>query len=158
MRSRTRRNLVLGVVVVVLVLLAVPVSRLAKRLATPETPEQSVQRGLALNKQQRYDAAVRAFSEAIRVRTDMADAYLYRGMALYAAGQMEASVADFNQVLKLRPGSAVVYLYRGDSYFAMGQKAQAIADYQQALALADGDEQLTVAAHTKLYMIQESER
>ena len=153
-----RRNLVLGALVIMMGLLAVPVSQLATRLITPQTPEQYIQMGLAFHKQQRYDAAVREFSKAIRVRPDMADAYLYRGIAFYAAGQMEASITDFNKVLELRPERATVYLYRGDSYLALGQRAQAVVDYKQALAQADGDEQLAIAARTKLYLMEGSER
>jgi len=152
-RSGARRNLILGAMVVV-ALLAVPVSHWAKRLVPPQSLEQHMQKGLAFHKQQQYDAAVREFTEAIRVRPEMTDAYLYRGIALYAAGQLEASITDFNKVLELRPESATVYLYRGDSYLALGQRSRAVDDYQQALTLADGDEKLTVAARTKLYLME----
>lgn len=68
---------------------------------------------------------------------------------------LEALIMDFNIVLELRPESVTAYLYRGDSYLALGQRSQTLADYKQALTLAGSDEQLAVAARTKLYLMED---
>jgi tetratricopeptide (TPR) repeat protein len=149
---RSRQTLIKTFWVVAVVLMVAGV-RLVYRQIEGATAEQSVQRGLALNKEGQYDAAIQEFTKAIEARPDFLDAYLYRGTALFEAGRPQDSIPDFTRVLQGRTDDAVVYLYRGDSYAAMGSKDAAIADYQRALALATSNEQLAVTARTKLYLL-----
>jgi tetratricopeptide (TPR) repeat protein len=157
LRPSRPRFIVVFVVVVVGVLAVLTLGIILPR-ETVNTPEQRVQRGLVLSKQQQYEAAIQEFTQAIEAQPSMVDAYLYRGMALYETGRFEDSIPDFSKVLNLRPERIAVYLYRGDSYLAAGQKDQAVADYQHVLALAGGDEQLATTARTKLFLMGESER
>ncbi len=149
----SRRGLLQAVIAVGAGTVVALAARGIEGIGSSESPEQSLQHGLALNRAQRYDEAIREYTKVIRARPDAADAYVYRGIAAYESGQLAPSVADFTTALQLRPQSAVTYLYRGDSYQALGQTAKATSDYQQALARAGKDERLAVTARTKLWML-----
>ena len=156
-RVLSRRIFIIALLIVGIAALAVSALRLVSRQETAVSPEQNVQQGLALNKQQQYDAAIDEFTQAIKARPDMVDAYLYRGIALFGAGRPKDSITDFTRVLELEPERAVVYLYRGDSYLALGQKDQAVINYEHALTLAGADERLATTARTKLYLADGNE-
>ena len=152
----SRRAMLLGAIGAATGGVALFLSGRFARSGSTMTPEQHLQQGLALNRDQQYDQAIRAFTQVIRVRPDSADAYLYRGMAAFQAGRPDASIADFTKALELRPRHAVTYLYRGDSYQALGKRLEAVDDYRRAFALASDDERVAVAARSKLAMLGEA--
>lgn len=91
-RVLSRRILIIALLVIGIAALAVSALRLVSRQETAVSPEQNVQQGLALNKQQQYDAAIDEFTQAITARPDMVDACLYRGIALFEAGRPNDSM------------------------------------------------------------------
>jgi tetratricopeptide (TPR) repeat protein len=101
-RVLSRRIFIIVLLVVGIAALAVSALRRVSRQETAVSPEQNVQQGLALNKQQQYNAAIDEFTQAIKARSDMVDAYLYRGIALFGAGRPKESITDFSKVLELR--------------------------------------------------------
>lgn len=131
--------------------LAAPIARRAAGRGPAAPP--SLQRGLALIRDQRCDEAIRAFTRAIRAQADAATAYVYRGIASFEAGRLDDSVAGFTAALARHPEGAVVHRYRGDSYLALGESARAVADYRRASDLAASGERLAVTARTKLWLM-----
>ena len=71
--------------------------------------EDSFERGLSLLKAQRYDEAIRAFSESIRVIPNDAQAYNNRGIAWFYKGDYGKAIADCTKALELDPGYPDAY-------------------------------------------------
>ena len=98
---RTRRIVVLPAVLIAL--FAAVVSGVAARQHPSKTPDEAVQavaEGDRLMSRGRYDAAVEAYSEAIELRDDYAQAYRARGTAYDLAGSPETSSYVFTTVDK----------------------------------------------------------
>jgi len=134
-----------------------PISRLVGSRGaclSAEASEQAFARGLDLQKQLKYDEAVREFTKVICSQPDSSDPYLFRGMALVNGRRFKDSVADFSRVLELRPKDGRIYLYRGRSYLAMGDKARAVRDFRRALDLPTDDERLAVTARIQLQIAE----
>ncbi len=117
-------------------------------------PPQSRQKGLELQREGKYDEAVREFTRIIESDPNALDAYLFRGIVRFNAGQVNESIADFSTVLARQPDNARAYLYRAESYLALGDVAKAERDVQAALDLAGDDPSLAVAARTKLQLLE----
>ena len=76
-----------------------------------------------------------ANNEAIRLKSDYAEAYNNRGAAKVALGQQEDAIADYNKAIRLKPDLAGIYYNRGQEKGKLGQCAEAIADYDEAIRL-----------------------
>ena len=123
---RTRRIVVLPAVLIAL--FAAVVSGVAARQHPSKTPDEAVQavaEGDRLMSRGRYDAAVEAYSEAIELRDDYAQAYRARGTAYDLAGSPETSSYVFTTVDK-------------------ESRARSIADLGKALELSPVPDYLTL--------------
>lgn len=106
-------------------------------------PKESVQvaqshleRGEALSEIRDYSAAIAAYSNAIQLKPDFAEAYNNRGFAYYLNGNPEMAIADFTRAIELRPNYPKAYNSRGVVYMANGyESSKAIADFDRAIAL-----------------------
>ena len=108
--------------------------------AVPKQPLQVAQsyleRGDALSETRDYAAAIAAYSSAIRLKPDFAEAYNNRGFAYYLNGHPEMAIADFTRAIELRPNYPKAYNSRGVVYMANGyESSKAIADFDRAIAL-----------------------
>lgn len=95
--------------------------------------------GLAAHDDTKYDAAIRAFAEAIRLVPDFAAAYGWRGVCDYRKGDYRTARADLDQAIYLNPKDALAYRYRGEVQLAEGFTGAAIYDFDQALKLKPDD-------------------
>ena len=85
--------------------------------------------------QQEPEAAIAAYTEAVRLNPAFAIAYSNRGAMKAALGQHEAAFEDYNQAIHLDSTLAEVYNNRGNSHFALGQYEAAIEDHTKAIHL-----------------------
>ncbi|HPC74137.1 MAG TPA: tetratricopeptide repeat protein [Syntrophales bacterium] len=79
-----------------------------------------------------YEAATRAFAQAIRMDPCNARAFLDRGMAYEKMGNVEQALADYDQAIRLSPEDAKAYYIRGLTHQRLGKYEEAAQD----LALA----------------------
>jgi tetratricopeptide (TPR) repeat protein len=79
--------------------------------------------------------AIEYLNDAIRIKPDLADAYINRGIAYGGLGQYQKAIEDFNEALSLKPDYALAYNNRGNAYNYLGQYQWAIEDYNEALRL-----------------------
>lgn len=98
-------------------------------------------KGLSLARNKEFNQAIIAFSAAIRLRPNYANAYVNRGFQYDELGQTEKAVADFSAAIRLNPQYAKAYYNRGTVYLKRKEYDRAIADFTQTIRLApkDGD-------------------
>ncbi|MBZ0308389.1 MAG: tetratricopeptide repeat protein, partial [Anaerolineae bacterium] len=85
------------------------------------------------------EGAIEDYTEAIRLKSDYADAYINRGVAHRDKGDVEGAIADYDTAIRLRPGDAEVYYNRGVAHRDKGDVEGAIADYDTAIRLKPDD-------------------
>lgn len=107
---------------------------------TPSSPnqptaEQFAAEGRQQISQKNYDAAIKSFSECLRLKPGVAACYAFRGMALGMKGDSAASKTDFETAIKLEPNQVGTYIVRGIMHVGLGKKAEAIEDFRAALKI-----------------------
>lgn len=84
-----------------------------------------------------YQASVTAFTRAIDVWPDYADAFLARGLLYWRELQAHhAAIADFTRVLDLVPQRTEALFYRGMAYQQAGDYAASAIDLREAIRLS----------------------
>src|SRR5262245_9205275 len=108
---------------------------------------QSYNQGLVALQEGEYAKAITAYTEAIRLDPEYADAYNDRGLAYanraydnrgitYARkGEFAKAVADGSQAIRLNPNEAKFYNNRGSIYVMMQEFGKAIADCTEAIRI-----------------------
>jgi tetratricopeptide (TPR) repeat protein len=81
------------------------------------------------------DAAIAAFTEAIRLDPKLANAYSDRGVAYEGKGEIDKAIADYTEAIRLDPKTALAYYNRGIAYARKGDLDKAIADYTEVIRL-----------------------
>ena len=71
--------------------------------------------GVARSYAGRHEQALESFDAAIRLKPELAEAFVNRAAALDALGRMQEAVRDYDQALKLRPQDAATYNGRGNA-------------------------------------------
>jgi tetratricopeptide (TPR) repeat protein len=100
--------------------------------------------GLALVRLQRYQEAIAALREAIRLNSSDPETYLMLGKADAALNRTEAARADFEQAVRLDPRSAGAHYQLSRIYAQLGDaaKAQEMADRTRQLIQLQREEGL----------------
>jgi tetratricopeptide (TPR) repeat protein len=84
-------------------------------------------------KSERYDDAIREFTEALRVDPRNAEAYLGRGLAFFAKGFPDTALADFGQAILYDPMNADAFFHRASAHFTLENEILAIRDCTAAI-------------------------
>ena len=93
----------------------------------------NVQEGTLSLREWKIPHAIAAFTRAIEIEPNYAEAYVKRGLAYYRIGQYKAAIADYTRTLDLKRYHADAYTSRGDAYRTLGEIEHAIADYSASL-------------------------
>lgn len=105
--------------------------------AAPPGPDERFQIGVLLMGAERYAAAERHFTQALRDDPTLTEAFYQRGRSRAAQGDFIRAVADFGEVLRVAPGRAEVYYERGVALVGLGNFGAALTDFSQAIDLDD---------------------
>ncbi len=89
-------------------------------------------KGAALRSLKKYDEALAAANEAVRLNDEDAEAYLDRGLTEISLLRYEDAVKDFDRSIKLQPGYATPYLARAKALTFLHKGDAAIADMKTA--------------------------
>jgi tellurium resistance protein TerD len=80
-----------------------------------------------------YKGAIVDFNQAIKLNTNLPQAYLGLGISYSKIGNKQQAIQNYNQALKFNGNFADAYFSRGQTYYEIGNRQQAIADYEQAI-------------------------
>jgi tetratricopeptide (TPR) repeat protein len=89
-------------------------------------------RGLNATSVENWDAAIREFSEAIRLEPSDALNYGSRVVAYAKKGEFDKAIADFDEAIRLSPNDAKFYAARGTVYKLKGDANRANQDFAEA--------------------------
>ena len=103
------------------------------------TPEYWVNRGNAYLSAGMPREARDAFTKAIQLKLDYADAYFMRGVAYGDLGDHQKEIIDYSKAIQLKPDDAAAYFNRGVTYGDLGDHQKAIIDYSRAIELKPDD-------------------
>jgi len=91
---------------------------------------------LVMSPRRLYDQAVQAYTTALEIWPDYAEARVGLGDARQAKGQFDEAIEEYKKALVIEPASARVYLGMGKIYYNEKQLYhEAVTAYQQAIAL-----------------------
>ena len=91
--------------------------------------------GEALEAEGKTDAAIRHYSETLRIRPDFVSTYLNLGVALRGQGKFNKAIDQFSKILRLKPDYAVAHKEIGITLEEQGDFAGAIRHYLKALEI-----------------------
>ncbi len=81
------------------------------------------------------DEQIRFYSNAIRLKPDLAEAFNNRGNARADKRDLDGAIADYNEALRLSPRQSEVLNNRGVALHRKGDLKHAIEDYNEAIRL-----------------------
>ncbi|MDR2498983.1 MAG: tetratricopeptide repeat protein [Tannerellaceae bacterium] len=82
-----------------------------------------------------YEAAIGVLTEAIAIREDLPDAYLFRAEAYYESGRLADACADADKLIELAPEEEAGFLLKGRICEKTEDTALALECYDRALNL-----------------------
>ena len=80
--------------------------------------------------------AITDYDAALRLKPDLAEAYINRGIAKAALNRHGDAIADYDQAIRSTPDYAEAYCKRGTAKAALGLNDEALEDFETALKLA----------------------
>lgn len=107
---------------------------LDKKSENPEVEFYKQQAELLMN-QGRFDQAIAACHQALKLQPDYLPAYLTLGNTLHFQGKIEAALRAYSLALELEPNFPEVHANIGTMWFKMKRWEQAISSYETALKL-----------------------
>jgi len=111
------------------------------------------QRGMALHREGRLDAAVEAYGRALAAEPGFAEALNALGIALQQQGRLEDAIPHYRAALAAKPDYASASSNLGAALASLGDLAQALPWYRRAIELrpdhADAHYNLAKALHER---------
>lgn len=107
-------------------------------LAAAATAESFVKRGNALldpTDLSNLTGAITAFSDALALDPENADAAFGRGYARMLKGDVSGAIADFSHAISLRPNSSEAYSNRGECRLRINDCDGAVADFDHCIKI-----------------------
>jgi len=90
-----------------------------------------------LFRQGAISGAMEHHNEAIRIKSDYAEAYYNRGTTSVSLGRYSQALVDFDRAIHLYHGYVDAYNNRGSVYMTLGREKQAIEDFNTVIRLQD---------------------
>ncbi len=111
-----------------------------------KTKEEWLKEGNSLHNLQRYDEAIHAYDQAIRLDPNYATAYYNKGNSLRNLQRYDEAIRAYDQAIRLDPNDAAAYYNKGNSLRNLQRYDEAIRAYDQAIRL---DPNYAIAYHNK---------
>jgi predicted Zn finger-like uncharacterized protein len=121
----------------------------------PRTYEEWMSRGDVDRANQRFQAALEAYDEALALQPSQPEAHVARGRTLLEMGNRDGAVGAFQRALELNPRYSVAEFWLGEAQRRAGRRADAIHAYEQYLELAPDGNQAEAARQALKTLKQE---
>ena len=92
-------------------------------------------RGLQLYTAGKYEEAVNAYKEAIKLKEDYADAHHNLGDAYFQLNQFKEAIDAYKKAIRYQPNLPTAYNNMGTAYYKLGEHKKAIAAYKASIRL-----------------------
>jgi tetratricopeptide (TPR) repeat protein len=92
-------------------------------------------RGISYADRGKYDQAIAAYTDAIRLDPNHAMAYMNRANAYDNKGNFDMALADYDQAIRITPNNPLIYFNRGLAYAHKEDYVQARKDWEEALRI-----------------------
>ena len=96
---------------------------------------QHLNKGVRLQKEGEFEAAIEEYTLAIRIDTGLTEAYLGRAGAFSAVGEYAEAIPDFTRVIDLDPERFEAFYGRGIANMEIGNYESALLDFDKAIAI-----------------------
>jgi len=107
----------------------------ASSISGPSTATDWYNKGLALKEQGKYDEAIQAYDEAIRLDPNYAEAWYKKGNALIGQGKYDEAIQAYDEAIRLDPNYAKAWYNKGTALYSQGKYDEAIEAYDEAIRL-----------------------
>ena len=87
-----------------------------------------------------FDAAIKEYSEVVRLRPNLAEAYNNLGVAQKRKGELDKAAASFNRALELKPDHSGALSNRGWVFAEENKWSEARHDFEHALQINPADD------------------
>jgi class 3 adenylate cyclase/Tfp pilus assembly protein PilF len=111
-----------------------------RAIALKRTADAFNHRGVAYFDKGEYAQAIKDYTEALKIRPNLADAINNRAWTYYKTGDLTSALQDANRAVQLDGTKAYIWDTRGHIHEARGARSAAISDYRKALDLDGGTE------------------
>ena len=92
-------------------------------------------RGFTLLRSRQFSAAAEAFTRAIEMDPDNAEAYNHRGVARAYMGKIDDAISDYTRALQIKPELVGALNNRGSAFYQKKLLNRAISDYSKAIEI-----------------------
>jgi tetratricopeptide (TPR) repeat protein len=107
-------------------------------LSAAQDVQSYIDQGIKHSQAGRYDQALQAFDQAMKLKPNDPALITYKGIVYYARGQNDRAVKEFEAAIKLNPSFGRAYYQRGMVYQSQEKYQPAIEDIQKAKNLGYG--------------------
>ena len=101
----------------------------------PKNAEYHLDRGIALQQQEKHQAAIKEFTQSIALKTDNPMAYFHRGSSHGKLGRYSQGIKDYTRAIELKSDFKDAYFHRGLFLRSLGDLGSAIANLNRVLEL-----------------------
>lgn len=107
-------------------------------LSAAQDVQSSIDQGIKHSQAGRYDQALQAFDQALKLKPNDPALITFKGIVYYARGQNDRAMKEFEAAIKLNPNFARAYYQRGMIYQSQEKYHPALEDIQKAKSLGYG--------------------
>src|SRR6476659_5764367 len=104
----------------------------------PNTAEEYCSRGMDRLRTGNWKDAIDDFTQAIRLRPDVAAGYRFRAIAHAESGNVTRAIADLDQAIRLKPDDVQALFDRSQFFLRQRQYDEALADCNKAVGIDAG--------------------